>query len=157
MDKHFVEKHTGEYYFSSDDIDSIQSVGEDFGNGDNILFTYDDEKDNEPFSSFCEYLTSGLVFNREELIKRLDLYHVDQIGVYAAMFEVTCSMITDINESKCMINSLLDDGIIGTDMYIKLRKYLDESLNRQVEFIRNVDKVALAVNVENKRQKRKLK
>lgn len=157
MDKHFVEKHTGEYYFSSDDVDSIQSVGEDSGNGDNILFTYDDEKDNEPFNSFCEFFARGLISSRDELIERLDLYCVDQVGVYAAMAEVTFSVITNINESKALIENLLVDGVIDTDLYIKLRKYLNDSLNQQVDFIRNVDKVALVVSVENKRQKRKLK
>ena len=78
MEKHFVEKYSGEYYFSSQDKDTIQGVGEETGNGDTILFTYDEGNLEEPLMSMEKYLTRNYIFNRETLIEKYELKYKKQ-------------------------------------------------------------------------------
>lgn len=150
MDMHFVEKYTGEYYFSGEDSSVIQSVGEDSGNGDNIVFTFDDENTNEPFDSLSEYLTNKLIFERDKLVKRLYYYHVEQIGVNAAITEVSKEVIISIDTSKMIVKSLLDDNQIDKEFYKRMIDLLEERLNDQLEYIKYFDKVGLAMSIYNK-------
>lgn len=150
MDMHFVEKYSGGYYFSSEDSSIIEGVGEELGNGDNILFTYDDENANEPLDSLSEYLTNKLIFERDKLVKKLYYYHVEQIGVNAAITEVSKEVIISIDASKMIVKSLLDDNQIDKEFYKRMIDLLEERLNDQLEYIKYFDKVGLAMSIYNK-------
>ena len=155
MNSHFVESHSGCFYFSSDDPNVIESYGEDFGNGDNILFTYDDEIVDEPLKSLGEYLTRNLIFTRDELINKLNACHMDQIGVYAAVTEVKCNAIYEIDTNKDMLKALLEEKKIDKDMYDKLIGLLNYKLQKYLEFIKDIDKISLSMNVYRNKEKKK--
>ena len=155
MESHFVEKHSGGYYFSSEEAYVIQECGEDFGNGDNILFTYDDEMEDEPLKSLGEYLTRNLVFTRDDLLKKLNYYHIEQIGVYAAVTEVKCDSIYEIDTNKDILKMLLEEKKIDKDMYDKLIGFLNFKLQQQLDFIKGTDKISLAVKYNNVKKKEK--
>lgn len=155
MDNHFVESHSGGYYFSSDDPITIQGVGEDQGNGDNILFTFDDENLEEPVKSMGEYLTKNLIFTRDGLIDKLYYFHVEEIGVYAAITEVKCNAIYDVDTSKDILRILLEENKIDKEMYDKLIMFLNDRLNKQLEFIKGIDKISLVMNIYKKKTKKK--
>lgn len=156
MENHFVESLFGEYYISSSDPDSIQEVGEDSGNGDTILFTFDDEDMDEPFKSFGKYLTKDLIFFREELLERLEKYYAEEVGVYAALTEIACDSIYYIDTNKDMLRSLLEEKKIDKELCDKLVTYLDSQLRKELNYFKNIDKVSLVANIEN-RKKRKEK
>ena len=155
MSNHFVESHSGGFYFSSENPDVIQECGEDYGNGDNIIFTYDDENLEEPLKSLSEYFSRNLVFTREKLIEKLNSYDMEQIGVYAAVTEVECNAIYDIDNNKDILKILLEENKISKEMYDELIEILDDKLRKQLEFIRNVDKISLNVMVNRKKEKKK--
>ena len=157
MDSHFVESHSGGFYFSSNDPSSIEECGEDFGNGDNILFTYDDELEDEPLKSLGEYLTKNLVFTREKLLEKLEYYCVEQVGVYAAIAEVKFAAIYDIDTSKDILKVLLQENKIDKEMYNTLVLYLEEMLHKQLEFIKGIDKISLIMSINRKKEKKKEK
>ena len=155
MDNHFVESHSGSFYFSSDDPNVIEGLGEDSGNGDNIIFTYDIEDEDEPFKSMCNYLTNNLFFTRDKLIEKLYYYHVEEIGVYAAITEVKCNAIYDVDNSKDILKILLEENKIDREMYNKLIMFLEDRLNKQLEFIKGIDKISLVMNLNKKKEKKK--
>ena len=117
MEKHFVESHSGGYYFSSEDPSIIEGLGEDYGNGDNIAFTFDDEIEDEPLKSLAEYFTKDLIFNKEKLLEKLYSFHMDEVGIYAAFTEVTCNAIYDIDTNKDILKALLEEEKIDKEMY----------------------------------------
>ena len=155
MDKHFVENHSGGYYFSTNDREAIEDVGEDFGNGDNILFTFEEEDMEEPFKSFAEYLTRNLFFTREGFLEKMESCLVEHVGVYAAVTEVTCNAIYEVDTNKDMLNSLLEEGLIDKELHDKLIDYLNDRLQKQLDFIKGTDKIYLTMNVERKKSKKK--
>ena len=157
MSSHFVERHSGGFYFSSESPDIIEECGEDCGNGDNIIFTYDEEDIKEPFKSLSEYFSRNLVFTRDKLIEKLNACHMDQIGVYAAIVEVECNAIYDIDTNKDILKSLLNEKKITKEMHDELVKVLNEKLEKQLEFMRNMDKISLCVMVNRKKEKKKEK
>lgn len=157
MEKHFVEKYSGEYYFSSQDKDTIQGVGEEIGNGDTILFTYDEGNLEEPLMSMGKYLTRNYIFNREKLIEKLILYHAEQVGVYAAMMEITCDVIMETDTNKDMIRALFREKQIDKEIGDKLIEYLDEKLSMQLDFFKNMDKVSLVMYIEKRKERKKEK
>lgn len=155
MSNHFVESHSGGFYFSSENPDIIQECGEDYGNGDNIIFTYDDEDLEEPLKSLSEYFSRNLVFTRDKLIEKLNACNMEYIGVDAAVTEVKCNAIYDIDNNKDMIKILFDENKITKEMYDKLIEILDDKLRKQLEFIRNIDKISLNIMVYKKKEKKK--
>ena len=157
MEKHFVEKYSGGYYFSSEDPNTIQGVGEDQGNGDNILFTYDEDDLEEPVKSMGVFLTKNLVFTREKLIEKLINYHAEYVGVHAAMTEITCDAIYEIDTHKDMLKILLEENKMDKDTYDKLIAYLEEKLRMQLVFLKDTDKISLVMYINNRKAKKKEK
>ena len=157
MENHFVESHSGGYYFSSDDPNVIEGLGEDSGNGDNIIFTYDDENLSEPLKSLAEYFTRDLIFTKDKLLEKLNSFHMNEIGVYAAFTEVTCDAIYSIDTSKDILRVLLEEKKIDRKTYDALIEYLNEKLEKQLDFIKGIDKLSLTINISKKKQKIKEK
>jgi len=157
MENHFVESHSGGYYFSSDDPNVIEGLGEDSGNGDNIIFTYDDENLSEPLKSLAEYFTRDLIFTKDKLLEKLNSFHMYEIGVYAAFTEVSCSAIYSIDTSKDILRVLLEEKKIDRKTYDALIEYLNDKLEKQLDFIKGIDKLSLTINISKKKQKIKEK
>lgn len=157
MEKHFVEKYAGGFYFSSEDPAIIEGYGEDSGNGDNIIFSFDDEIEDDLFNKLGEYLTSKLFFTHDELMKKLDLCCVEQIGVYPALDAITIDAMYYIDDRKNFIHLLLNDNIIDEGLYVELDEYLTDELGKQLEFIKSVNGIGLAVGIEKKKQLKKEK
>lgn len=155
MDKHFVESHSGGYYFSSQDKDTIQTVGEDFGNGDTILFTFEEDDLDEPLKSMGEYLTRNLIFNKEKLIEKLIYHNAEYVGVRAAMTEISCDVIYEIDTNKDMLMALLEENKIDKDTCNQLKEYLDEKLRMQLDYFKNIDKISLTMYMNRRKEKKK--
>lgn len=152
MEKHFVEKHAGGFYFSSEDPTIIEGYGEDSGNGDNIIFSFDDEIEDDLFNHMGKYLTSRLFFTHEELMKKLDSCCVEQIGAYPALDAIAIDAMYYIDDRKYFILSLLNDNVIDEGLYVELDEYLTKKLEKQLEYIKSVNGVGLTMSIENKKR-----
>ena len=152
MEKHFVENHAGGFYFSSEDPAIIEGYGEDSGNGDNIIFSFDDEIEDDLFNHMGKYLTSRLFFTHEELMKKLDSCCVEQVGVYPALDAITIDAMYYIDDRKYFILSLLNDNVIDEGLYVELDEYLTKELDKQLEYIKSVNGVGISMSIENKKR-----
>ena len=155
MSSHFVESHSGGYYFSSEDPSVIEGLGEDSGNGDNIVFSFDEEDLEEPIKSMMTYLTRNLVFTRDGLIEKLNYFHMEQIGVHAAITEVKCNAIYEIDNNKDLLKIMYEENKLDIDTYNTLIALLNECLTKQLEYIKNLDKIGLAMSIAKKKEKKK--
>ena len=157
MEKYFVESHAGGFYFSSEDPSIIEGYGEDSGNGDTIIFSFDDEIEDEPYNSFEKYLSRDLFFTHEELMKKLEDNMVEQLGVYPALDAIAIESIYYIDRQKQFILSLLKDGKIDTEMYKKLEEFLSMKLQSELDFIKSTNGIGLTMSIENKKRINKQK
>ena len=77
---------------------------------------------------YTERTNGKYVTKNTKLIEKLNACNMEQIGVYAAIVEVECNAIYDIDTNKDILKSLLNEKKITKEMHDELVKVLNEKL-----------------------------
>ena len=154
MEHHFVEKADEKFYFSHLKREEIEKYDDDLASTETIIFSYNDEDRDEPFKSLSKYLTKNLFYEEETLVRKMEYYHPEALGVYSAIAEVVGAVILDIENNKIILNELLEERQINKELHDKLIKYLDDSLKKQFKFIDSFSYTSLVSSIEKKRNEK---
>lgn len=152
MEHHFVENADKKFYFSHLKREEIEKYDDDLASAETIIFSYNDEDKDEPFKSLSKYLTKNLFYEKETLLRKMECYHPEALGVYSAIAEVVGDVIVDIETSKIILNELLEERQINKELYNELIKYLDANLKKQFKFIDSFSYTSLVSSIEKKRK-----
>lgn len=154
MEHHFVENADEKFYFSHLKREEIEKYDDDLVSTETIIFSYNDEDRDEPFKSLSKYLTKNLFYEKETLLRKMECYHPESLGVYSAIAEVVGAVILDIENNKIILNELLEERQINKELHDKLIKYLDDSLKKQFKFIDSFSYTSLVSSIEKKRNEK---
>ena len=154
MEHHFVESIDEKFYFSHLKREEIEKYDDDLASTETIIFSYNDEDRDEPFKSLSKYLTKNLFYEEETLVRKMEYYHPEALGVYSAIAEVVGAVILDIENNKIILNELLEERQINKELHDKLIKYLDDSLKKQFKFIDSFSYTSLVSSIEKKRNEK---
>jgi len=154
MEHHFVESIDEKFYFSHLKREEIEKYDDDLASTETIIFSYNDEDRDEPFKSLSKYLTKNLFYEEETLVRKMEYYHPEALGVYSAIAEVVGAVILDIENNKIILNELLEESQINKELHDKLIKYLDDSLKKQFKFIDSFSYTSLVSSIEKKRNEK---